>query len=71
VCPRFEAQIVVQDSYAVLFTGTDCPGKLWILLLWRYSRPARMPICIACCREPCRVVGLNDLWRSLPAPTIL
>jgi len=20
-------------------TGTGCPGRLWSLLLWRYSRP--------------------------------
>ena len=28
------------------------PGGLWILLLWRYSRPAWTPTCAACCREP-------------------
>jgi len=26
------------------------PEKLWILLLWRYSRPAWTRSCAACCR---------------------
>jgi len=33
-------------------TGTDCPGGLRILLLWRYSRPVWIPTCAACCRTP-------------------
>ena len=49
-------------------TGT---GRLWILLPWRYSRPAWTPTCAAWCRGLCRGIGLYDLWRSLPAPTIL
>ena len=27
-----------------------CPGRLWSLLLWRYSRPAWTRSCAACCR---------------------
>ena len=54
-------------------TGTGCPGRLWILLLWRYSRPAWTRSCAACCRRPCfgRRVGLEDPQRSLPTPNIL
>ena len=54
-------------------TGTGCPGRLWSLLLWRYSRPAWTWSCAACCRWPCfgRRVGLDDPQRSLPTPTIL
>ena len=54
-------------------TGTGCPGRLWSLLLWRYSRPAWTRSCAACCRWPClgRRVGLDDPQRSLPTPTIL
>jgi len=26
-----------------------CPESLWILLLWRYSRPAWTRSCAACC----------------------
>jgi len=54
-------------------TGTGCPGILWSLLLWRYSRPAWTRSCAACCRWPCfgRRVGLDDPQRSLPTPTIL
>ena len=54
-------------------TGTGCPGRLWSLLLWRYSRPAWTRPCAACCRWPCfgRGVGLDDPQRSLPTPTIL
>ena len=54
-------------------TGTGCPGRLWSLLLWRYSRPAWTRFCAACCRWPCfgRRVGLNDPQRSLSTPTIL
>ena len=54
-------------------TGTGCPGRLWILLLWRYSRPAWTRSSTACCRWPCfdRRFGLDDPQRSLPTPTIL
>jgi len=30
--------------------GTGCPGRLWSLLLWRYSRLAWTRSCAACCR---------------------
>jgi len=33
-------------------TGTGCPGGLWSLLLWRYSRPAWTRSSAACCRWP-------------------
>ena len=54
-------------------TGTGCPGRLWSLLLWRYSRSTWTFSCPACCRWPCfcRGVGLDDPQRSLPAPNIL
>ena len=52
---------------------TGCPGRLWSLLLWRYSRPAWTRSCAACSRWPCfsRGVGLDDPQRSLPTPSIL
>ena len=52
-------------------TGTGCPGRLWSLLLWRYSRPAWTRSSTACCRWPCfdRRVGLDEPQRSLPTPT--
>ena len=54
-------------------TGTGCRGRLWSLLLWRYSRAAWTRSCAACCRWPCfsRRVGLDDPQRSPPTPTIL
>ena len=54
-------------------TETGYPGRLWSLLLWRYSRPAWTRSCAACCRRPCfgRGVGLDDPQRSLPTLTIL
>ena len=54
-------------------TGTGCLGRLWSLLLWRYSRPTWTRFCAACCRWPCfgRRVGLDDPQRSLPTPNIL
>ena len=54
-------------------TGTDCPGRLWSVLLWRYSRPTWTMSCAACCRWPCfgRGVGLDDPQRSLPTSNIL
>ena len=54
-------------------TGTGCPGRLWILLLWRFSRPAWTWSSAAYCRWPCfgRRVGLDDPQRSLPTPNIL
>ena len=53
--------------------GPGCPGRLWSLLLCRYSRPAWTRSCAACCRWPCfgRRVGLGDPQRCLPTPTIL
>ena len=53
--------------------GTGCPGKLWSLLLWRYSTPAWTRFCAACSGWPCfgRRVGLDDPQRSLPTPNIL
>ena len=54
-------------------TGTGCPGRLWIVLLWRYSRPAWKSCSVACCRWPSfgRRFGLDDPQRSLPTPNIL
>ena len=54
-------------------TGTGCPGRLWSLPLWRYSRPAWTRSYAACCRWPCfvREVGLDGPQRCLPTPTIL
>ena len=54
-------------------TGPGCPGRLWSLLLWRYSRPAWTRSCAACFWWPCfcRGVGLGDPQRSLPTPAIL
>ena len=34
-------------------TGPGCPGRLWSLLLWRYSRPAWTRSCAACSGWPC------------------
>ena len=53
--------------------GTGCPGRLWSLLLWRYSKPTCMWSCAVCCRWPCfgRGAGLDDSQRSLPTPNIL
>ena len=51
----------------------NSPERLWSLLLWRYSNPAWMRSCAACSGWTCfgRGVGLDDLQRSLPTPTIL
>ena len=53
--------------------GTGCPGRLWSLLLWRYSRPAWTRSCTACSGWPCfgRGVGLGDPQRALPTLTSL
>jgi len=52
---------------------TGWPGRLWSLLLWRYSRPTWTRSSAACSRWPCfgRGVGLDDPQRSLPTPNIL
>ncbi len=48
-------------------TAAGCPGRLWSLLLWRYSRPVWMPTCAACCRGP----ALQGSWAqwSLEVPS--
>ena len=53
--------------------GSGCPGRLWSLLLWRYSRLVWTRSCAACCRWPCfgRGFGQDDPQRSLPTPNIL
>jgi len=32
---------------------SGCPGMLWSLPLWRYSRPTWTRSYAACCRRPC------------------
>ena len=61
------------NSRIYLCQPEDYPGRLWSLLLWRYSRPAWTRSCAACCRWPCfgGGAGLDDPQRSLPTPTIL
>ena len=39
--------------------GPGCPGRLWSLLLWRYSRPAWTWCCAACSGWPCLGRGLG------------
>jgi len=46
------------DGRLVLFLPC-CPGRLWSLLLWRYSRPAWTRSCAACSRWPCFSRGLD------------
>jgi len=49
------------------------PGRLWSLLLWRYSRSSWTPTCAACYSLCCREAALQGGWTrwSLPTPTIL
>jgi len=42
-------------------TGTGCPGRLWSLLLWRYSRPIWTPTWAACSKEPALEGGLDPM----------
>ena len=42
-------------------TGTGCPGRLWSLLLWRYSSLAWTPTCVTWCREPVLAWGLVSM----------
>ena len=53
--------------------GTGCPEGLWIVLLWRYSRPTWARSRAACSRWPClsRLFGLDDPQRSLPTANVL
>ena len=39
-----------------------CPERLWVLLLWRYSRPAWTRSCAACSRWPCFDRGGWTRW---------
>jgi len=47
-------------------SGTDCPGRLWSLLLWRYSRPAWTQSCAACSGWPCFGRGLDEMTHRGP-----
>ena len=44
-------------TFSLFFTG--CPGRLCILLLWRYSRATWMRSCAACFRWTCFGRGLD------------
>ena len=75
---QIEAQEVPSEHEVELLwvwqsTGTGCPEGLWSLLLWRYSKPAWTWSCATWSRWICfgSGVGLGDLQRSLPTPTIL
>ena len=41
----------ISDMSYIAHTGTGCPGRLWSLLLWRYSRPAWTRSSAVCCRQ--------------------
>jgi len=47
-------------------TGTGCPGRLWSLLLWRYSSPAWTRCCAACSGWPCFVRVLDWVTHRRP-----
>jgi len=59
-----------QEMLFLLSTGTGCPGTLWNLPPWRYSKGARPG---PGSRWPClsRVVVQDGLQKSLPTSTIL
>ena len=46
--------------------GPGCPGRLWSLFLCRYSRPAWIRFCVACCGWPCFGRGLG--WGTHRGP---
>jgi len=48
-------------------TGTDCPERLWSLLLWRYSRLVWMSSCVIYCRE--RALAGSWTWWFLEVPS--
>ena len=50
---------------------TGCPGRLWSLLLWRYSRPAWTRSSAACCRWPCFGRGLDWVTHRGPFQPLL
>jgi len=54
-------------------TGTGCPGGLWSLLLWRYSKPTWTRSCAAWSRWTwfSGGGGLFELQRCRPTATIL
>ena len=70
-----EAEEVLSEHEEELLPseGDGCPGRLWILLLWRYSRPTWARSCAACSGWPCFSgrVGLDDTQTSLPTSNIL
>ena len=52
-------------------TGTGCPGRLWSLLLWRYSKPSWMQSPVQPALGGLTLAGLDDPQRPLPDPTTL
>jgi len=52
------------NFFMVRSTETGCPLRLWIFLLWRYSRPTWTPTCAARCREPALAEGLASISRG-------
>lgn len=52
-------------------TNTDCPERLWCLLLWRFSKAAWMLSCVTCCRGTSFSSGLEWLIYSGPFQPLL
>jgi len=52
-------------------TATNCPERLWSLLLWRYSRPIWTPTCVTYCRVPALASGWTWWSPKVPISTIL
>jgi len=52
--------------WQLLSTGTSCPERFWIFLLWRYSRPTRMLTCVSCCTEPALSGGWTRWSTEVP-----
>ena len=65
------SSIWTQETISFLWgwQKTGCPGRLWSLLR-RNSRPDRMFSYVTSCGN-LQGVGLGDLQRSLPTPTVL
>ena len=47
-------------------TEMGCPERLWVVLLWRYSRSVWMPTCATWCRGPALAGGLDLMISAGP-----
>lgn len=73
LCTLFSICLIVQAPLHWGCQSTEHPREVVECSLWRHSKPAWIHSCVTSSGWPCHGsgMGLDDLQRSLPTPTLL